>query len=68
MVVPARGSPRGRSWADHALERIGEVAGAIGVSLSTAKTRVVTLADLDAVLAFVGFDFRWTSSVRTGAR
>lgn len=68
MVVLAPDSPRGRAWADRALERIREEAEAIGVSLNTEKTRTVTLTDRDAVFAFLGFDFRWTRSLRTGVR
>lgn len=68
IVVLAPDSPRGRAWADRALERIREEAESIGVSLNTEKTRVVTLTDRDAVFTFLGFDFRWTRSLRTGAR
>ncbi|XXY45001.1 reverse transcriptase domain-containing protein [Sorangium sp. So ce269] len=68
MVVLAPDPLRGRAWADRALERIREEAEAIGLSLNTDKTRVVTLTDRDAVFTFLGFDFRRTRSLRTGVR
>lgn len=66
MVVLAPDSQRGRAWADRALERIREEAESIGVSLNTDKTRVVTLTTRSGVFAFLGFDFRWSRSPRTG--
>lgn len=64
MVAP--NSERGRAWADRALARIRHEAEAIGVSLNTEKTRVVALTDERAVFAFLGFEFRWVSSKKTG--
>ena len=43
MVVLTFDSRRGRRWADRALERIREEAGAIGVLLNAEKTRTVIL-------------------------
>ncbi|WP_437987694.1 hypothetical protein [Sorangium sp. So ce117] len=42
MVVLAPDSPRGRAWANRALERIREEAEGIGVSLNTDRSLVVT--------------------------
>jgi len=66
MVVLAVDSPKGRKWADRALERIREEADAIGVSLNAEKTRLVTLVDPGTNFAFLGFDFRWERSPRSG--
>jgi len=66
MVVLAPDSAKGRAWADRALARIREDAAAIGVALNTEKTRQVTLTDRNAVFAFLGFEFRWTRSPKTG--
>ena len=66
MVVLAPDSTRGRLWADRALERIRREAEAIGVSLNTEKTRIVTITDDRAVFAFLGFEFRWVPSKKTG--
>jgi RNA-directed DNA polymerase len=66
MVVLTPASERGRKWADRALERIRREAEAIGVSLNTEKTRIVTITDDRAVFAFLGFDFRWVPSAKTG--
>ena len=66
MVVLAADSPKGRRWANRALERIREEAETIGVSLNAEKTRLVTLTDPGADFAFLGFEFRWERSPRTG--
>ncbi len=66
MVVLAPDSEKGRRWATRALERIGEEAGAIGVSLNAEKTRTVCMTDTSASFAFLGFEFRWVRSNRTG--
>ncbi len=66
MVVLAPNSERGTAWADRALERIRREAEAIGVSLNTEKTRLVTMSDDRAAFAFLGFEFRWVPSKRTG--
>ena len=66
MVVLAPDSEKGRKWADRALERIRREAEAIGVSLNTEKTRVVTFTDERAVFAFLGFEFRWVRSAKSG--
>ena len=66
MVVLAPDSAKGRAWADRALERIRREAEAIGVSLNTEKTRIVTITDDRAVFAFLGFEFRWVPSKKTG--
>ncbi len=66
MVVLAPDSERGRRWADRALERIREEAGAIGVSLNTDKTRTASIADGKGKFVFLGFEFRWKRSPRTG--
>jgi RNA-directed DNA polymerase len=66
MVVLAPDSEKGRRWADRALERIRREAEAIGVSLNTEKTRLVTMTDKRAVFAFLGFEFRWIRSPKTG--
>ena len=66
MVVLAPDSEKGRQWADRALDRIRREAGAIGVSLNAEKTRIVTITDERAVFAFLGFEFRWMRSPKTG--
>ena len=66
MVVLAPDSDKGRKWADRALERIRREADAIGVSLNTEKTRVVSMTKPRAVFAFLGFEFRWLPSAKTG--
>jgi RNA-directed DNA polymerase len=66
MVVLTPNSPKGRTWADRALERIRTEAEAIGVSLNADKTRIVTITDERASFAFLGFDLRWERSKRTG--
>jgi RNA-directed DNA polymerase len=66
MVVLAPDSAQGRVWADRALARIRREADAIGVSLNTEKTRLVTITDEHAVFAFLGFEFRWVPSTKTG--
>jgi RNA-directed DNA polymerase len=66
MVVLAPDSAKGRLWADRALARIRREAEAIGVSLNTEKTRLVTITDEHAVFAFLGFEFRWVPSTKTG--
>jgi RNA-directed DNA polymerase len=66
MVVLAPDSERGRRWADRALERIRWEAEALGVSLNVEKTRIVTMTDDRASFAFLGFEFRWVASSRTG--
>lgn len=66
MVVLAADTPKGRQWADRALMRIRQEAEAIGVSLNAEKTRLVTITDPGASFAFLGFEFRWEWSPRTG--
>jgi RNA-directed DNA polymerase len=44
----------------------GETFEGIGVSLNTEKTRIVTITDERAVFAFLGFEFRWVPSAKTG--
>jgi RNA-directed DNA polymerase len=66
MVVLAPDSDKGRKWADRALERIRREAEAIGVSLNTEKTRMVHMGEPRAVFAFLGFEFRWIPSAKTG--
>ena len=66
MVVLAPDSDRGRAWADRALARIRSEADMIGVSLNTEKTRIVTITDERAAFAFLGFEFRWVPSAKTG--
>jgi RNA-directed DNA polymerase len=66
MVVLTADSEKGRKWADRALERIRREAEAIGVSLNMEKTRIVTITDDRAVFAFLGFEFRWVRSWKTG--
>jgi RNA-directed DNA polymerase len=66
MVVLAPDSARGRQWADRALERIRREAEAMGVSLNADKTRIVTITDERATFAFLGFDFRWVRSTKSG--
>jgi RNA-directed DNA polymerase len=66
MVVLAPNSHKGRAWADRALTRIRCEAEAIGVSLNTEKTRIVTITDDRAAFAVLGFEFRWIPSKRTG--
>ena len=66
MVVLAPDSAKGKAWADRALARIRCEAEAIGVSLNTEKTRIVTITDEHAVFAFLGFEFRWVPSTKTG--
>jgi RNA-directed DNA polymerase len=66
MVVLTPDSPKGRQWADRALERIRQEAEAIGVSLNADKTRIVTITDERASFAFLGFDLRWERSMKTG--
>jgi hypothetical protein len=66
MVVLAPDSDKGRKWADRALERIRREAEAIGVSLNTEKTRVVSMTEPRAVFALLGFEFRWVPSAKTG--
>jgi RNA-directed DNA polymerase len=68
MVVLAPDSERGRKWADRALDRIRREADSIGVSLNAEKTRMVTITDERAVFAFLGFEFRWMPSKKTGKR
>jgi len=65
-VVLAPDSDKGKAWADRALARIRLEADAIGVSLNTEKTRIVTITDEHAVFAFLGFEFRWVPSTKTG--
>jgi RNA-directed DNA polymerase len=66
MVVLAPATEKGRKWADRALERIRREAEAIGVSLNMEKTRLVTITDDRAVFSFLGFDFRWVRSPKSG--
>jgi RNA-directed DNA polymerase len=66
MVVLVPDSIKGRAWADRALERIRREAEALGVSLNADKTRIVTITDEHAAFAFLGFEFRWVRSPKTG--
>jgi RNA-directed DNA polymerase len=66
MVVLAPDSEKGKAWADRALARIRREAEAVGVSLNTEKTRFVTITDEHAAFAFLGFEFRWVPSAKTG--
>ena len=66
MVVLAADTPKGRQWADRALERIRQEAEAIGVSLNAEKTRLVTITEPGASFAFLGFEYRWERSSKTG--
>jgi RNA-directed DNA polymerase len=66
MVVLAPDSRTGRLWADRALQRIEQEAGAIGVSLNQEKTRVVTITDVGSSFSFLGFDVRWMRSGKRG--
>jgi RNA-directed DNA polymerase len=66
MVVLVPNSDKGKAWADRALTRIRCEAEAIGVSLNSKKTRIVTITDERAVFAFLGFEFRWVPSAKTG--
>lgn len=68
MVVLTYDSRKGRRWADRALERIREEAGAIDVSLNAEKTRKVFLTAPETSFTFLGFTFRWqpNPTVRTG--
>ena len=66
MVVLAPDSEKGKAWTDRALARIRREAEAIGVSLNTEKTRIVTITDEHAVFAFLGFEFRWVPSKKIG--
>ena len=66
MVGLAPDSEKGRKWADRALDRIREEAGAIGVSIHAEKTRTVSMTDKRASFAFLGFELRWVRSSRTG--
>jgi RNA-directed DNA polymerase len=66
MVVLTHDSPKGRKWAERALTRIRQEAGAIGVQINEEKTCTVTMTTPDASFAFLGFDFRWKRSVQTG--
>jgi RNA-directed DNA polymerase len=66
MVVLAADTPKGRQWADRALMRIRQEAETIGVSLNAEKTRLVTITDPGASFAFLGFEFRWERSSKTG--
>ena len=66
MVVLAADTPKGRQWADRALMRIRREAAAIGVLLNAEKTRLVTITEPGASFAFLGFEFRWERSSKTG--
>ncbi|MFQ5790127.1 MAG: reverse transcriptase domain-containing protein, partial [Acidobacteriota bacterium] len=66
MVVLVPDSSRGRKWADRALDGIRREADAIGVSINEDKTRIVSMTAPGAVFAFLGFDFRWKPSPKTG--
>jgi len=65
MVVLVPDSEKGRRWADRALERIRKEAEAIGVSLNTAKTRVVRMTEPGASFVFLGYVIRWVKSRRS---
>ena len=66
MVVLAPNSSKGQLWADRALDRIRREAMAIGVDVNEEKTKVVTITDPQTAFAFLGFDFRWERSKRSG--
>jgi RNA-directed DNA polymerase len=66
MVVLTPDSEKGRAWADRALTRVRCEAEAMGVSLNADKTRLVTVTDDHVAFAFLGFEFRWVPSKRTG--
>lgn len=66
MVVLTPDSEKGRKWADRALDRIRREAEEIGVSLNAEKTRIVIITDENAVFSFLGFEFRWVRSKKTG--
>ncbi len=66
MVVLAFDSPKGRKWADCALQRIRSEAAVIGVSVNEEKTRQVTMTSPDACFVFLGFEFRWKRGTRSG--
>ncbi|MBW1868821.1 MAG: group II intron reverse transcriptase/maturase [Deltaproteobacteria bacterium] len=66
MVVLVPDSEKGRRWADRALERISEEAEAIGVSINTEKTRVLSMSEAGGKFVFLGFVWRWKRSPRTG--
>ena len=67
MVVLAPDSDKGRRWADRALERIRLEAEALGVSLNAEKTRTVIMTAPRSFFAFLGFEFRWVRSEKTGS-
>jgi len=66
MVVLAPKSSTGRRWAARALERIREEAAAIGVAVNEEKTRLVTMTDAKSHFAFLGFEFWWVQSLKSG--
>lgn len=66
MVVLAPDSPRGRRWAERALDRIREEAEAIGVALNEEKTKTIALRHERDRFAFLGFDISWRTSRRSG--
>ena len=66
MVVLVPDSEKGRRWADRALVCIGREAEAVGVSINEEKTRLVSLTDPHACFAFLGFEFRWVQSPKSG--
>jgi RNA-directed DNA polymerase len=66
MVVLAPDSTKGRKWADRALDRVRQEAEGIGVALNAEKTRTVTMTESRAVFAFLGFEFRWVRSLKSG--
>jgi RNA-directed DNA polymerase len=66
MVVLAPDSPKGRRWADRALQRIKSEALMIGVELNEEKTRMVSISEPDACFSFLGFDLRWRRSEKSG--
>jgi RNA-directed DNA polymerase len=63
-VIPLKRGPR--QAGGNTLERIRQEAEAIGVSLNAEKTRLVTITDPGASFAFLGFEFRWERSPKTG--
>jgi hypothetical protein len=65
MVVLVPDSERGRRWADRALERIREEAEAVGLSLTTDRTAVLSMAEARPRLVFLGHVIRWRQSRRS---
>ena len=66
IVVLANDNEQGSRWLNRALARIDEEAAAVGVNINRDKTHVLSVTDTRAVFSFLGFDFRWEQSRRTG--